>query len=320
MAHVRKTLPTLLAVLSLAATPGDAAVLVVGTTSYSPSDVERWLSITPVSERETMTTRDPAQLRSMLEGHFVPHALLMEHAASTLAADAEFERIRDGALAEHLGRELQAAAIIREDQIAKFYAENIDRYVSPEAIHLWRILVPDEATANAIINQIQGKRLGVYEWGNLARKHSKDAATNQRDGDLGFVRADGTTDVPQVRVAPALHAAASRVRDGELVAQPVRERDQFAVVWRRGTRPEKSLSLDSQRENIRTVLKRNATQRARHELLQTLRAQHMSVHAPEAIESQDYPLTETTPQRDRSLHPRAPDRPPHPQQTDRGQR
>src|SRR5690606_10101643 len=120
MAYARKALPTALALLTLAATPSDAPVLVVGTTSYSAAEVRRWLEITPLAEREAIATRSPRQLKLLLEAHFVPHALLMEHASTELGSDADFLRTRDGALAESLGRDLQQATVIDDEQIAAF--------------------------------------------------------------------------------------------------------------------------------------------------------------------------------------------------------
>jgi len=55
--------------------------------------------------------------------------------------------------------------------------------------------------AKRIIAESQGAG-GPARWRNFARDNSLDAATKLRDGDLGFVRPDGSTETPQLRVDP----------------------------------------------------------------------------------------------------------------------
>src|SRR5690606_20133120 len=62
------------------------------------------------------------------------------------------------------------------------------------------------------------------------------------------------TDVPELRVDPALYAAAARVQNGELVPEPISEGDRFAVVWRRGSLQPVSVSLDEARSTIERLI------------------------------------------------------------------
>jgi peptidyl-prolyl cis-trans isomerase C len=96
-----------------------------------------------------------------------------------------------------------------------------------------------------------------------------------RGGDLGFVRADGTTDVPRVRVDPGLYAAAEKVKDGEVVAEPVREGNQWAAVWRRGSLPEIKRTIEQEERAITQVLTRKKLDERRTSLLEQLRKQHV---------------------------------------------
>jgi peptidyl-prolyl cis-trans isomerase C len=54
-----------------------------------------------------------------------------------------------------------------------------------------------------------------------------------------------------VRFDPVLFAAAARVKDGEMVGEPVKEGDAFAVVWRRGTLPAVRRSVEEEASAIR---------------------------------------------------------------------
>lgn len=178
------------------------------------------------------------------------------------------EALRRG-LADSMGAEARASGV-PEDEIRAYYDANRDTFHQPTRIRIWRILVDDEALARRILSESRGTA-GPEQWGKLAREHSVDEATKLRDGLLGFVRPDGTTDVPQVRVDPALYAAASKVKDGELVPGPVREQGRSAVVWRRGTLAETSLSLASQHDAIRDLILRERVERAVVRLREELR-------------------------------------------------
>jgi hypothetical protein len=321
MVSARRAATIVLALCTCAAAPSDEPLLVVGSTSYSIDEVRRWLEVTPIAQRGSVAPGEPADLRTLIHRAVVPEALLQQHARQILDSDTRFRTVRDAALAESLTHRLEEQATVTPEQIEKFYSDNLDRYVQPEAIQIWRILAVDEATAKLIIERVDGRRLGVAEWSKLARQFSKDSATKQRDGDLGFVRADGSTDVPQVRVAPGLHEAASKVRDGQLVKTPIEEADGFAVIWRRGTRPAASLSLDSQRQHIATILRRNQAQKQRAALVDDLRKKHLRDYAPALLKRAKY----DTPQADRqrrsplpSSHPAA--APPQPKASDRGER
>ena len=122
------------------------------------------------------------------------------------------------------------------EEIAGFYAQNLARFDTPERIGVFRILCSSEAEAKEVIAVARGSS-GLTRWKELARDKSLDKATAYRSGNLGFLAADGTSSEVSVRVDPALFAAASRVRDGEIVAEPVAEGPAFAVVWRRGSTP-----------------------------------------------------------------------------------
>ncbi len=267
--------------------------LSVGDTQISVDEVLAW--VTALAPADLPRSGNAAKrAREVLERHFVPEALLTEHARRRLGDAPAMRSARDVALVDALERHLAESIEIDPSQIAAFYAANAGRYQQPEAIYLWRILVASEQDANEIIAKVKDKRLGVYEWGNLARERSLDEATKHRDGSLGFVRADGTTDVPQVRVNPALFAAAHDLPDGTLVPTPIAEGNQFAVVWRRGTRPAVEQSLQEQTPHIRSILARAELQKSRAALVAQLRAQYVSDVSVTALESVEYTLTAAT--------------------------
>ncbi len=322
-AVVIRTLLFVLVPLCLASTVGDQQVVIqVGATAYERAQIQHWLDQTPLADLPASPRARLARIRSIVDEVFVPQALLTEYATDRIAQDDAFAPLLDGALAHATERLLESTVEVGEDEIRAFYDDHRDRYLRPEAILIWRILVPDEKKAREILRAVVDNRLGVYEWGNLARMHSIDEATKHRDGSLGFVRADGTTDVPQVRVSAAVYAAARSVADGEIVREPVREGNAYALVWRRGTRKQYNETLEEQRETISAVLTRYKLQQARSELLETLRERYLTTHEPDLLERVVYHLPlEPVPTTKSDQAPtlrKAVD--PHPQKSDRGDR
>ncbi|MEY2931010.1 MAG: hypothetical protein RL033_1759 [Pseudomonadota bacterium] len=173
------------------------------------------------------------QRRRLLEEELVPEALL--HVEST-RQERGLAAASDQALARALVGELERAALARgasPERIALLQAERQSQE-APRSLLLWRILVRSESDATALLEELGKPAESV--WTRLARERSIDTATHMRGGSLGYVAASGQTHMPQVRVAPALFAAADQVEDGKLVPRPVPEGEGFAVVWRRASR------------------------------------------------------------------------------------
>ncbi|HEX2735669.1 MAG TPA: peptidyl-prolyl cis-trans isomerase [Polyangiaceae bacterium] len=255
----------------------EGAVIVAGETTFSAHDIRTWLA----------RSEDPMlgdALDTTLAGR---RAALLAMAALTeygRAGPAEVTRaLRDRVLADALDRGLRSEANPSAEQMRQFYAEHRDRYQQPKAIRLWRILVASESAAKEIISAVDGKPKPVALWSNLAREQSLDEATKQRDGSLGFVRADGTTDVPELRVDPALFGAADQVADGELVKTPIAEGSSYAVVWRRGTRPARAQRFEDEQANIREILVRSTAQAARNLLIAELRSKNLTNYTPDLV-------------------------------------
>jgi len=110
------------------------------------------------------------------------------------------------------------------------------------------------------------------EFGDLARDHSIDKASNLRGGNIGFVTVDGVSNEPGLKIDPAVVRAAQGVRDGQFVAAPVREGEGFAVVWRRGTIPANKRSVDDVAAQIRDTLWKTRVKTETDKLVADLRA------------------------------------------------
>ncbi len=303
------------AVSSAGATPDDE-LLQVGERKVMLSEARQMAGRAP--PRFTTNTNEAS--RALVQEWLIPQLVVEHHAKQSLAKTDTGRRLRDAALNVALERELLAQASVSDEEVAAFYDEHRERYVAPLAVAVWRILVEDPTLAQQLINELRGRADGVARWGELVREHSVDKATHQRNGSLGFVQPNGNTDVPQVRISPEVFQAVSKVKDGELVAEPLAVGDYYAVLWRRGTRPAQAISVNEASRSIRQVLQHHKAQQALQGLLVRLRAEQLKDFNPELLEAIEYPPLEGIPAAKVPLNPRAAEANPTPIPGDRGER
>jgi peptidyl-prolyl cis-trans isomerase C len=267
------------------------ALVTVGPESLTTQEVAERLSRVPAFQLARYGASPEAARKGYVEKVLVPELLFAAAAEEQKLSDSPGlrDRLRDAdkdALERALRSDPAIKAKVTDETVKKYFESNRGRFETPKRIRLWRILVDDAATAQQIIADAQGKD-GPKRWSQLARDKSLDKATALRNGDLGFVRPDGTTDAPRVQVDAALFAAAEKLKDGEVVPAPVPEHGKFAVVWRRGSMPEVKRTLKEEEASIRALLERREMEEARKALLESLKKSAVKETHPELLEHID---------------------------------
>ena len=271
-----------LALLSASAFGADAAPVVrAGQETADAAAVTRALARVPGFQLAELGATDDARRRAVVEKLLVPELLAAAEARSRRLdkQPRTLDRIREahaGALEAQLAVDLAGRAPVSDADVQAYFEQHRERFEVPRRVRIWRILVADEELAKKIVAESRGVS-GPAKWRNFARESSLDTATKFRDGDLGFVRPDGATDTPQLRVDPALFAAADKLADGELLAEPLRVQAGFAVVWRRGSLPAVARTVAQEATAIRSVLTRQRLEAARRQLLDDLRKQRVKM-------------------------------------------
>jgi peptidyl-prolyl cis-trans isomerase C len=251
----------------------------VGSATITASALARKLTLLPDFQRRALGDSATQLKRRVLDTMLIPDTLYALEADRVGLREEPLvkNRIRDalGAALERTLREERAkSAPLSDQEIASYYDANKARFSSPKRIRIYRILVDDPALAATIIKESGGTD-GLQRWSSFAREKSLDKATYLRDGDLGFVRPDGNTDAPTLRVDPALFAAADTLADGAIAAEPLREGDHWAVIWRRGSLAAVERSLQQESAAIRQLLERKQSLEARATLLGGLQAKYV---------------------------------------------
>lgn len=273
----------------------DAVVARVGDKVITAAEVERRIAQIPPFQLQSFGRTPDEIRRSFVSQVLVRELLLAQGAAAqrlTERADVQ-DRIRGvlrAALLQRIQAETAASSPVTDDEVRAYYEANRDRFSAPPTVALWRVLVATREEAEAILAELK-KDPSPQRFKDIARERSLDKATSLRGGDLGFVAPDGSTAEPGLKLAPGLLDAASRVKDGELVPEPVPEGDRFAVLWRRQSRRPVSRSLEQEAPSIRQILAHGKAEAQVKQLLERLRAQDVSGHAPELVDLIDITST-----------------------------
>lgn len=262
-----------------AAADDDPVVLSVAGTEVHASEVTARIAMIPLFQLRTLG-KTPAEIRRrVIETVLVPELLLAAAATERKLADqpqvrSKIREVYSRLLQKDLRTTSRETHGPSDAEVAAYYEKNKSHFVTPQRIHLWRILVSDEALARKIIAEVQGVD-GPEKWKSLARQHSEDPATAMRAGDLGFVDETGQSHISQLRVDPALFKAAQPVADGDLVPTPVKEGKHFAIVWRRGSLAGSRRTLESERRSIEQILARKRQMDGIQQLLDRLEKQYV---------------------------------------------
>ncbi len=292
MKHLHRLSALSLALASASAfgAGADAAPVVrAGPETADAAAVARAVHRVPAFQLAELGGDDAARRRAVVERLLGPE---LQAAAEARARGLDkrprtADRIRElysRAMDAQLARDTAAQQPVAAADVQKYFDEHRERFETPRRIRIWRILVHDEELAKKIIAESQGA-LGPAKWRNFARDNSLDAATKFRDGDLGFVRADGSTETPQLRVDPALFAAVDKLADGQIVPEPLPVQAGIAVVWRRGSLPPITRTVAQESSAITTLLTRERLEAARRNLLVELRKQRLRALDTQLLET-----------------------------------
>lgn len=253
----------------------EGAALKVGTFSWSKAQLKSWLDA-------RLGQATPTQ--KLLEESLIRDTLLAENAHGLSAANQQDKKKL--ALAEAMEAELYREALkaVSSDSIKAYYEAHREIFQQESGIRIWRIRVKTKEEAEMILREGAGAK-GREKWRNFSRDMNLDDATKWRDGDLGFVFPDGNTQIPQVRTESYLYEAALKLKDGELASEPIPDGNYFAAIWRRGTLPAKTESVEELSPMIREILADQAAKEALSRMIVTLRKMAKVESFPELLDS-----------------------------------
>jgi peptidyl-prolyl cis-trans isomerase C len=279
---------TLAAPASRADTPGSAVVARVGKRVITAADLERRIANVPAFQLRSFGKTPEAIRKAFLENVLVREALFAEGALAEGLAERDdvAERVRAvlrNTVVAALREQASKDATVTDQEVKAFYDANASKFHSPPRLALWRIQVATKAEAAAVLDEAK-KDLSPKRWNDLAREKSLDKTTSLRGGNLGFVEPSGATGEQGVSVDPALFEAGSKVKDSELVPEPVKDGERWSVVWRRQSMKPVDRPLDMEASSIRQVLAHEKSEARIKSTLAVLRKQYVTDVRPELVD------------------------------------
>lgn len=265
----------------------DPVVARVGSTEIRKSYLEKRMAETPRAGLARLGSTPEAIRREFLDKVILPDVLISEDAKARGVDKLgdirqRLQMVKRSALIQDL-RSSSKADAITADEIRAYYQANADRFVSPKRIQISRILLETESDARELIKEL-GTTPELKKWNDTARDRSLDRSTHLKGGNLGLVGDDGSTAEQDRKVDPTLFKAADLVKDGELVATPVKEGSKWAVIWKRQTNRAVTKSIDAEAPGIRAALADERIRDAVQKLLSDLRAQFVKEENPELVD------------------------------------
>lgn len=298
---------------------GDLVVAKVGPKPVTARALVARLEAIPDFQRATLGATPAEIKRNFLEVLIKDELFAQGAEARKLDQETRAKERIDSALRSARVKLVRETLDIPAEEIAAYYEANRERFDAPERIAVTRILCATRDEAVSVL--AEAKAGGVQRWNDLTREHSTDKATSMRGGALGFLTEDGGSSEASVRVDPALFAAARKVKDGELVPEPVAEGGGFAVVWRRGSTAAVHRTLAEETAPIRQLLVRKKLFDAVKRLSDELRRGVKIEEHPEHVDLIEVSRDGAVSQRQKpGLAKRTPEEPPAPSATPSGLR
>lgn len=274
-----------------ASSGGGAVVARVGKRVITAADLERRIAAVPLFQIRSFG-RTPEEIRrNFLERVMVREILFAEGAVEQKLNERQDvqDRIRSilrGMLLGRVRADTAASAPVTPAEVRAYYEENRAKFNAPARVAIWRILVASRDEAAQVIEEVK-KDLTPKRWNEIAREKSLDKSTGMRGGNLGFVAPDGTTAESAVRVPTEVVVAAARVKDGELVPEPVKEGDRYAVVWRRQSMRPVARTVEQEDLSIRQILAHKKVEAALKTLLEKVRQERLTELNVELVDQID---------------------------------
>jgi peptidyl-prolyl cis-trans isomerase C len=261
-------------------------------------EIEDRMARVPPFQLRTFGSTEAEIRRNFVEQVIVPEEMWAKgasarHLETQVPTRFDLDRVRAEATLRALHQRLGPPSSVSMADVQAYYDKNKARYDAPERYQIWRVLCATMQEASAVLADAK-KDATVAHWNKLARDHSLDKATYLRGGNLGFVSMDGTSNEAGLKVDPAIPKAASAVRDGEFVPEPVAEGSSFAVVWRRGTVGASHRGVEDVKEQIQSAILRERSEEEKKKLLADLRAKNLKEFNPELLTGIDIQPPEGT--------------------------
>lgn len=156
----------------------------------------------------------PDGRRAILDQIISSKLLLLDARHNLLETEPDFKaelaRLRENLLINYAGNKVLAAVKVSDEDVKKYYKDNIDRFKQGPTVNADHILVESEEKALEILVKIES---GEVSFADAAKEHST-CPSGQRGGNLG--------DFGRGQMVPEFDTAVFELEVGEMTKAPVK--------------------------------------------------------------------------------------------------
>ncbi len=188
----------------------DKILAKVGTLTVTENEVNEFLAELGTRAQGYNT---PEGRRAILEEIIGSKLLLLDARHNLLETEPEFKaelaKLRENLLINYAGNKIITAVKVSDEDVKKYYEDNIDRFKQGETVNADHILVDSEEKALEILAKIQS---GEVSFADAAREYSS-CPSGQRGGNLG--------DFGRGQMVPEFDKAVFELEVGQVTKTPV---------------------------------------------------------------------------------------------------
>ncbi|MEW6189584.1 MAG: peptidylprolyl isomerase, partial [Actinomycetota bacterium] len=152
-------------------------------------------------------------------------------------------RLREQLLMDKIWTKVTKGIEVTEEEMAKYYEKNKNRYKEPEKAKTRHILLGSEKEAKDILKKLKDGE----DFAQLAKKYSMDTATKDQGGSLDWMARE--------QLAPEFADAAFRLNPGE-ISDVVKTQFGFHIIKLEEKKTEHQKSFEEVKEQVKRELLR----------------------------------------------------------------
>ena len=156
----------------------------------------------------------PEGKRAILEQIISSKLLLLDARRNLFETEPEFKaelaKLRENLLINYAGNKVISAVKVNDEDVKKYYDDNIDKFKQGETVNADHILVESEEKALEVLASIES---GAVSFADAAKQHST-CPSGQRGGNLG--------DFGRGQMVPEFDKAVFELEVGEITKTPVK--------------------------------------------------------------------------------------------------
>ena len=189
----------------------DKILAKVGTLTVTEKEVDEFLMELGARAQGYNT---PEGRKAVLEQIISSKLLLLDARHNLLETEPEFKaelaRLRENLLINYAGNKIIAAVKVTDEDVRKYYDDNLDKFKQGETVNADHILVDSEEKALEIYAKIES---GEISFADAAKEYSS-CPSGQRGGNLG--------DFGRGQMVPEFDSAVFELEVGEITKAPVK--------------------------------------------------------------------------------------------------